>query len=120
MSLLMPTLLILLTVRVLWTPRISHFLVALFLVIVIVMMMERLLHTEYSFENHHLKIMRGRFSRPLTIHVGDITNAKVVTHRFLPVRYILIEYGRGKTIGVQPVNEQGFLNEIKKRQNEEE
>ena len=37
-SLLMPTLLILLTVRVLWTPRISHFLVALFLVIVIVMM----------------------------------------------------------------------------------
>lgn len=118
-SLLMPTLLILLTVRVLWTPRISHFLVALFLVIVIVMMMERLLHTTYVFEHHQLKIMRGRFSRPITIHVGDITNAKVVTHRFLPVRYILIEYGRGKTIGVQPVNEQGFLNEIKKRQNEE-
>jgi hypothetical protein len=50
---------------------------ALLVVIVIVMMIERVLHTTYTFrldENgvQQLVIYRGRFSKPKSIRVGDI------------------------------------------------
>ena len=96
-----------------------HFIVGMLLVVIIVLMLERLLHTEYVIEGKHLIICKGRFQQQITVEVEDIVNAKVVRHRFMPVRYILIEDVRGKMYGVQPVNEEGFLKELEKRKHEE-
>ncbi len=118
-SLILPILLMLITFCVLWEPRLPHFIVGMLLVAIIVLMLERLLHTEYVFEGKHLIIRKGRFHQQITVDVEDIVNAKVVHHRFMPVRYILIEDIRGKMFGVQPVNEEGFLKEVEKRKNDE-
>ena len=118
-SLILPILLILITFCVLWEPRLPHFIVGMLLVVIIVLMLERLLHTEYVFEGKHLIIRKGRFHQQITVEVKDIVNAKVVHHRFMPVRYILIEDIHGKMFGVQPVNEEGFLKEVEKRKNDE-
>ena len=45
----------------------------------------------------------------------EIVEVKPVRRKLIPLRYILIEYGQGKTVGVQPVNENGFLKEMKIR-----
>mgnify|MGYP002620018022 CR=1 FL=1 len=118
-TLLLPILLILTTVRVLWEPRLSHFIVGLLLVCVIVMILERMLHTVYVFEGNTLIIRRGRFQKQQVMEIDDIVDAKSVRHRFMPVRYILIEDSHGKMYGVQPVNEDGFLKEIERRRNNE-
>ena len=55
----------------------------------------------------------------IIVEVEDIVVARIVHQRFIPIRYILIEDARGKMYGVQPVNEEGFLKEIKKRKNNE-
>lgn len=87
---------------------------ALVLLVVIVLMMERLLHTEYIFDDGRLMVSRGRFRKGVEIALSEISDARMIRHRILPVRYILIEYGQHQ-IGVQPVNETGFLQEIEKR-----
>ena len=97
----------------------SHFVVGMLLVCIIVLILERLLHTEYIFEGKTLRICRGRFQKQQIVEVEDIVVARIVHQRFIPIRYILIEDARGKMYGVQPVNEEGFLKEIKKRKNNE-
>lgn len=113
-TLVMPIILMILTFRILWVPSLSHFMIALILLVVIVLMMERLLHTEYIFDDSRLMVNRGRFRRGVEIDLSEISDARVMRHRILPVRFILIEYGQHQ-IGVQPVNETGFLQEIEKR-----
>lgn len=102
-----------------WDPQLSHFIVGMLLVIIIVLMLERLLHTEYVFEGRQLIIRKGRFHQQTTVEVDDIVETRIVKHRFMPVRYILIEDVRGKMFGVQPVNEEGFIKEVEKRKNGE-
>jgi len=89
------------------------------LMAVTVVFVERLLHTEYVFRGGSLLVVRGRFSRRVVIPVGDIVRAERVRTPLGLSRYILIEYGAGHRVAVQPDNEAAFLNEIKKRQCDE-
>ena len=63
-----------------------------------------------------LVVNNGRFSRSLSIRVSDILSAEVVRAGVLPVRYVLIKYGAGHEVSVQPDNEEAFIREIKRRQ----
>lgn len=86
----------------------------LFMVIFTVFVIERLLHTEYIFSNGKLFIKRGRFSRIQIICIDEITRVEVMSRMF--VRYVLIEYGAGHCMSVQPDNIKAFIDEIRKRQ----
>lgn len=91
-------------------------LVGLMLMVVIVGILERMLHTEYRFDDDKLFVVRGRFARTTVVPLSEVTRIEHVRRRWLVQNYILIEYGHRHLVSVQPQNEQGFLNEIKKRQ----
>lgn len=80
---------------------------------------ERLLHTTYTLtEDGKLAIDSGRGSRRKTIAIEKII--RVTPHRVLFgfSKYLLVEYGNGKLLPIQPDNETLFLEELKKRQHE--
>ncbi|WP_018462616.1 hypothetical protein [Segatella paludivivens] len=94
---------------------------ALLVVIVIVMMIERVLHTTYTFfldENgvQQLVIYRGRFSKPKSIRVGDIVKVTRIKAVFGLSCYLLMQYGACHLISLQPDDEELFMAELNKRQ----
>nr|MBP7472638.1 hypothetical protein [Prevotella sp.] len=99
--------------------------IALLLMVVIIGMIERVIHTTYTFkrikpidkdeEYDFLIINRGRFSRIISIPVVEITRTSVIKTSLGLGHYILLEYGEGNMIGVQPENDDAFLAEIKHR-----
>ena len=94
---------------------------ALLVVIVIVMMIERVLHTTYTFfldENgvEQLMIYRGRFSKPKSIRVGDIVKVTRMKAVFGLSCYLLMQYGACHLISLQPDDEELFMAELNKRQ----
>ena len=92
-----------------------------FRVLACVLMIERILHTVYVFTADGLLVInRGRFSRQTVIHVSDILSAEKLRAGVLPVRYVLVRYGAGHEVAVQPVNEDAFIGEIRRRQQETE
>lgn len=94
-------------------------LLGLALAVLAVIVIERMIHTTYTFTAEgFLVIERGRFSRRMQIRVDEIVGVQRMKRPF--VRYLLIEYGAGRQVAVQPDNEQGFLDEIKKRQTNDE
>ena len=52
--------------------------------------------------------------------VKEITRISPIRRQWLLIDYLLIEYGAGHEAEVQPVNEEAFLQEIKKRQDDHE
>ena len=94
---------------------------ALMVVIVIVMMIERVLHTTYTLlldedEVEQLVIYRGRFSKPISIRVGDIVKVTRIKAVFGLSCYLLLQYGACHLISLQPDNEELFMAELNKRQ----
>lgn len=84
---------------------------------VVVLMIERIIHTVYVLTSDgRLIISRGRFSRSLSVPVNEIIRMRVVRPGLLGVRYIFIEYGAGHETTVQPVNEEAFMREVRDRQ----
>lgn len=87
------------------------------LMAVMVLMVERIIHTSYVFtDDGMLVVCKGRFSRTLTIRVGDIVSARIVRAGLLPVKYVLVRYGAGREISLQPVNDEAFISEVRRRQ----
>lgn len=102
---------------VFWHRSAVNAVVGVALMIVIILMVERIIHTAYVFTDEGLLVVNnGRFSRSLSIRVSDILSAEVVRAGVLPVRYVLIKYGAGHEVSVQPDNEEAFIREIKRRQ----
>ena len=102
---------------VFWYKSAAKAIVGMVLMIAVVLMVERIIHTAYVFTDDGLLVIcKGRFSRHLTIRISDILSAEVIRRGLLPVRYVLIRYGAGHEVAVQPVNETAFINEIKRRQ----
>jgi translation initiation factor IF-1 len=94
---------------------------ALLVVIVIVMMIERVLHTTYTLlldedEVQRLVIYRGRFSKSISIRVGDIVKVTRIKAVFGLSCYLLVQYGACHLISLQPDNEELFMAELNKRQ----
>jgi hypothetical protein len=84
---------------------------------VAVVAVERTVHTEYVLtDDGVLRVSRGRFARTIDIQVPEIT--RVMKHHTLLhlADYVLIEYGAGHAVAVQPADDEHFINELKKIQ----
>lgn len=102
----------------------------LLVVIIIVGMLERMLHTTYTFacvkpvdrdeEMEFLLIDKGRFSRNQSIPLRDVLQCKVMYVNFGLYHYLLIEYGAHHLVAVQPEDERAFVEELTKRQQAED
>ncbi len=104
---------------VFWHRSAANAVVGLVLMVAVVMMVEKVLHTAYTFTaDGRLVVSRGRFSRPIYIKVSDIVKAERMRAGVLGVRYVLLTYGAGHTVSLQPVNEEAFIGEISRRQKE--
>lgn len=76
----------------------------------------RLIHTTYTFTPDGLLVISsGRLSKAKTIAVADIVGAWQVKGRLLVAGHIVIEYGAGHLVSVQPDNEKAFVDEVRKR-----
>lgn len=100
----------------LWNRSTGSIIVGFVLLFITMLMIERVIHTEYVITaDGVLQIKRGKLSRPILIRIDDIATMQVVRSNILTLRFIMIVYGRGQQIAVQPVNEEAFMEEIKKR-----
>lgn len=100
--------------------------IGLLLLIVVVGMIERVIHTTYTFrrvkpidrdeEHEFLVIDKGRLSTNVNIPVNEIVKVSTIRTVLGLGHYLLLEYGAGNMTGVEPENEEAFLNELKKRQ----
>ncbi len=87
------------------------------LMMAVVLMVERIVHTAYVFTaDGMLVISKGRFSRRVAIRITDIVSVERVRAGVLGVRYVLIRYGAGREVSVQPAGEEAFVGEITRRQ----
>jgi len=99
--------------------------IGIFLAIVIVGMIERILHTTYTFrrvkpidrdeEMDFIVIDEGRFSSRKTIPVCDIISVERMKVCMGLDYALVIEYGAKHLLSVQPDNEEGFRKEIERR-----
>lgn len=95
----------------------AGFITAIFVVLII----ERVLHTTYTFMhddqgNDILRIDRGRLSRYKDIRVADIVKVIPMQTAFGASRYLLVKYGPNRLICLQPDDQKAFMSELKKRQ----
>lgn len=100
-----------------WHKSAVNAVVGLALMIVVVLMVERIVHTAYTLTaDGRLRVSKGRFSLRVEIRLADIVSVETVHGRLLPVRYVLVRYGAGHELAVQPASEEAFIEEIRKRQ----
>ena len=99
-------------------------LTGLFVAVIVVLMIERMIHTTYTFtvseRSEVLRIDRGRFSRPTVIAVNEIVRCTLMKTAFGLSHYLLIEYGGRRMVSVTPDNSEAFIAELKKRQEQNE
>ena len=78
---------------------------------------ERLVHTEYVLTGDgRLVVRRGRWLKEKNIPLADITEVKEVGAMFGFVKYVLVSYGAGHHVALQPANAGAFIGEMAKRQ----
>lgn len=85
------------------------------LMVITVVMVERVIHSTYTFANGELIIDRGRFARRLCIRTGDIVKCTPMRSVFGLSHYLLLHYGAGHLLAVQPEDEEAFVREWQKR-----
>ena len=85
-----------------------------------VVAIERTIHTTYVLTGDRLVVGRGRFGKPQTILIGDIVKMERMPTLFGASHYILLQIGANKRIALRPNNEEAFIQEIKKRQQQYE
>lgn len=99
-------------------------LTGLFVAVIVVLMIERMIHTTYTFtvseRSEVLRIDRGRFSCPTVIAVNEIVRCTLMKTAFGLSHYLLIEYGERRMVSVTPDNSEAFIAELKKRQEQNE
>lgn len=77
---------------------------------------ERTLHTEYAIDDDKLTINKGRLAKELTIDLAAITACHPMTTVFGMVRCLVITYGSdNRLVAVQPCNERAFVELLRKR-----
>lgn len=78
-------------------------------IILSVLIIERVLHSEYVFGDDTLTIYRGRFAKSKTIRLDQIKSCRPVTTSFGLSRYLLLEYAGEKYVAVEPEQEAAFI-----------
>lgn len=102
---------------VFWHRSAANAVVGTVLMLTVALMVERIIHTAYVLTDDGLLVInKGRFSRPVSIRVSDIIEIKRMRMGVLPLSYVLIRYGAGHEVSVQPANGDVFINEIRRRQ----
>ena len=108
----------LLALYMFWT---KNALVGCLLAAVVVLMIERVVHTTYVFRRNDgdeemLYIDNGRFSKTRQIRVNDIVSCRRMSTGFGLSQYVLLQCGHKRLVSVQPDNADAFIDEIRKRQ----
>lgn len=115
--------LVLLTVLLIYGFFSRDVLFALPAMLLLVLLVERLIHTEYTITpTEGVVIDSGRFSKKRVIAFAEITSVKPVSimriGRFCLLRYVLLEYGKGQHETVLPLKEDEFIRLLRKRMDE--
>ena len=101
----------------LWMRSAANALLGFVVVIILVVIIERVIHTVYIFTSAgNLVIDHGRFARKITIPVNEIIKSTVVNTPMGLSHYILLEYGAEHFVSVQPENYEAFIEELRRRQ----
>lgn len=78
---------------------------------------DRLVNSSYTFTPvGRLVIVRGRLGKRIEIDVKAIEAVRPIRGALFTARHIIIEYGGGKITSVQPADTNGFIAEIRRRQ----
>ncbi|MCI1648632.1 MAG: PH domain-containing protein [Bacteroides sp.] len=108
--------LLLVTIVVVHEMWVKHALMAIIFMVLLVIVIERLIHTTYTLTTDgKLILFYGRFSRPKEILLSDIVSIERTSSmqigRFALLRYLLLKYGeRGKFVALFPVKEDLFIS----------
>ena len=85
-------------------------LLALAGMLLLVLLVERLIHTTYTITPQGVLIIdRGRFSRSKTIPLADISAVERQSACMGCIHYVLITYGNGQRETALPVKEEEFM-----------
>lgn len=107
------TIITLLAVYLFWFRNAVHAILGLAVVIILVCLIERIIHTTYTLTSEgDLVIDRGRFARRTSIPVNEIVKVRQLQSKLRLSKYILIEYGAGKMASLQPEDGKAFLEEL--------
>ena len=98
----------------------KHALLALVWMLLLVVIIERIIHTSYTITpDNQLILSSGRFIRKRIIPLKEITSVtlrqSMRVGRFSVLRYVLIEYGNRKYASALPVKEQEFIALLEER-----
>ena len=119
-GIVIPIIMAVMAMYFLWHRTAIHLIIGFGLIVIVVLMLERLLHTRYTITADQLVIDRGRLDQQQSIPLQDITRITKIERKWPVTRYILIEYGGRHETAVQPLNEDCFIQEIQKRQDHNE
>ena len=111
--------LLLVTGVAIWALWDKHIVLAVLMVILLVMGIEKLIHTTYTLTSDgNLVLYYGRFMKGKTISLQEITEVERVCQMRLfgvgLMRCVLVHHG-GKTEALMPVKEKEFIDEINKK-----
>lgn len=94
---------------------IKNAVVGLIMAFLLIVLVERTLHSEYIISDGKLIINNGKLARAKTINIQEIHDCKPMTSVFGLVRYLLLTYGASDCmISVQPQNEAAFITTLQK------
>ena len=89
---------------------IKNAVVGLIMAFLLIVLVERTLHSEYVISDGKLIINNGKLSRSKVIDLAEIHDCKPMTAVFGLVRYLLLTYGASnRVVSVQPQNEAAFV-----------
>lgn len=77
-----------------------------------VLVIERVLHSEYVFSEDTLTIYRGRFAKSKTIRLNRIKSCRPITASFGLSHYLLLEYDEERYVAVEPEQEASFIKHL--------
>ena len=102
-----------------WALWDKHIILALVMVIILLLSIEKLIHTTYTITSDGLLVLYyGRFMRGKTIPLVEVTGVEqahsMSLFGFKLMRCVLVHHA-GKTEALMPLKESEFLNVINKR-----
>ena len=87
--------------------------------VVITLVIERVIHTEYILQDGKLHIRKGRFSKPDTIEISRIRSIDQASGMRIGGKslstFLIISLDEGREVMISPKDETGFIKQIYKQ-----
>lgn len=108
----------LLAAAIIWCFSVQNVMVALFMIATVILI-EKIIHTTYTVTTDgKLIVYKGRFSKKTIIELKEITSVQAHRSmsfgRFHLSEFVLIRYGNGNYISLEPIKEQEFIELVDK------